>query len=186
MKKVLFRTLKPSGVLAISLVKGGIPYMLPNVNAVFKSKLYQVIFEAGHFTAIDADEEIIVANPLTSEGKKFKIVDLLRERIAEGGSGIEEVTEDDLKKDRMARLDSGELAKAYKEMIKNRSELNSLSKDKIGKYIDSLGVLGYDVENLLKLKVDAEVSKKDLVEAILLVTSPEDNATEFDKENKQD
>lgn len=169
-KMIMFKTLKPSGVHIITLVKGGMKYFMPNIPHPFETKLYQVSFEAGSATPIDEAEEIVEVNDLTKMGTLVKTVDLLREKIENGGSGIEEVTAEDLRKSAMAAIDSKVLADTLSSFLKDKDELEAVkTKDKLYEYVLSLGSLGYDVSHILG-QDRATTTRAILISSILELT----------------
>lgn len=182
---VMFKTLKETGKHIVTLVKGDITYFMNNSPVALRSKLVQITFDAGETKAIDPEEEIIAINDITSIGKVVKLVDVLREKVNSAGSGLIEVTKEDLLKDKLKATDSTVLANTYSKLIKGQKELKALNKTELYEYVDSLGELGYDVQKISEHRTDDSIGREALIEEILYSTGKSESKTEDSDTNGQ-
>ena len=172
-ENAIFRTLKPSGVHIFTAMKGGLEYFKKGHPQALRTKLHQIEMQAEGTVLVPLDEEVIEVNELTRMGKVRKTVEIMRERIEAGGAGFVEVTQEDLKKAKMASVDSKVLAGAHSKMVKTSKELDALTKPEIYSYVEALLTLGYEVEEILKKKTDKAYTKLMLMEDIIKETIPE-------------
>ena len=168
-KEILFKTLKPTGEHIITIVKGGLQYFMEGNPHPFETALYQIHIPAGGFALVKTDERVVSIDPLTKIGTLVYTVDLLRDKIKGGGCGFVEITEEDLRKEKMAGVDSQILADTLSSFLKNEDELAMLDKNALYEYITGLGNIGYDVKDILN-KNKNKVSKTELTEFVLEIT----------------
>lgn len=131
---------------------------------------------------VDVDEEVISINPNTKKGTLIKTVDFLRAKVREGGSGLVEVTQADLRKLKMSTADPKVLSNSYDKLLKGDKELNNLSREKLFEYAEALIPLGFESESVVKNKGNKNYTRKDIISELLKITSKEKEVVETEKE----
>ncbi len=167
-KEILFKSKKKAGKHFITVTKPGVTYYEGGRSKPEETSFLQLEFSSQKHTVIPSDMEYIEVNKTTKDGTRKLVVDFLRDKCKEAGSALVEITPADIKKAKMASLDSGTLSESLDKLLKNEEELNAMpNKTAIFDYIRTLGTLGFSVEELL---AKTSLTRAATIEEILILT----------------